>query len=296
MFLSHKNDISINHYHVLKQKEGTQVVVNNLGSYSIQHNICPHQGSRIRLQDGEGLTATCPYHGWQWDEQGNPVSSGTVGHSEGSSFCKNTSKLRFAPAYEWSGFLFSKPIPLDFDISGDYRLEEYRQDIINANTIPVMDLFLDIDHIPVVHPGVYDKIDIPNVEQITWKTWEGGSAQLVVGTPDNNSHWNSFIKNKNLSHYAAWIALYPGTMFEWQPGAVFVMVNQAINDRETVSHVWKYRDYNYPEDNWKINEAVWEEAWAQDKAQAEDLEPGWRLIPYENLDKEKQAFRNFLKL
>jgi phenylpropionate dioxygenase-like ring-hydroxylating dioxygenase large terminal subunit len=296
MFLAYKNDIPNGTFHVLKQKEGTQVVINNNSSFYIQHNICPHQGSKIRLTDGQGLQATCPYHGWTWNENGDPVSSGTVGHSKGSSFCKNTHKLKSKTVYNWNGFLFSKPIPLDIDISGNYKLMEYRQDLIKSSYIPVMDLFLDIDHIPIVHPGVYDKIDIPHVEDITWKTWEGGSAQIVYGDENISSYWKSLVDNKKLSQHAAWIALYPSTMFEWQPGAVFIMVNRPVDDKTTISHVWKYRDCNYSEENWQVNEQVWEEAWQQDKAQAEALEPGWRLIPEENLDLEKKIFRSFLKL
>jgi hypothetical protein len=157
-----------------------------------------------------------------------------------------------------------------------------------------MDLFLDIDHIPIVHPGVYDRIDIPDVEDISWQTWDGGSAQLVVGDPGSNSTWGSTMDGRTLTHSAAWIALYPQTMFEWQPGAVFVMVNELVADDRTISHVFKYRDHNYSHENWLINEGVWEEAWIQDRSQAELLEPGWRTAGESNLDPEKRAYRRWI--
>jgi nitrite reductase/ring-hydroxylating ferredoxin subunit len=294
MFLGHKNDVGSGTYKELAQDRSRSVLINQSGSYLRQDNICPHQGSRIRTGHGRGLRAVCPYHGFSWREDGTPLSSGTVGHSSGSSSCENTQALWTNQVHDWSGFLFSDPLPLDIDISGDYELVEYRQDTISSSPVPVMDLFLDIDHIPVVHPGVYDKIDIPNVEDITWQTWAGGSAQLVAGTPSSYSSWSKHLDGRRLSHYAAWIAVYPYTMFEWQPGAVFVMVNEP-RENNTLSHVFKYRDHSYSEKNWLINEEVWEEAWKQDRQQAELLEPGWRHIAEVNLDTEKQVYRQYLR-
>lgn len=277
MFLGHRNDIITNCWKVLPQFNSTQTLLNDNGQYFLQSNLCPHQGSLIRTGAGNSLTATCPYHGWSWNSKGNPRGSGTVGHSAGSVECKNTAQLTRTPVVEWSGFMFNSnyEIPVDFDISGDYKLEEYRQDIIQANYIPVMDLFLDIDHIPIVHPGVYDLIDIPNVKDITWKSWNGGSMQTVS------------------EGKAIWLALYPGVMFEYQPGAVFVMVNESIDSTTTKSHVFKYRDYSYSYGQWVTNNNVWEMAWKQDREQAERLEPGWRTIPLENLDQEKIKFRQW---
>ena len=276
MFLGHKNELISGEWKVLPQFNDTKVLLNSNGQYMLQDNICPHQGSRIRQGKGTGLPV-CPYHGWSWDGDGNAKGSGTVGHSSGTRQCENTSTLTTAKANEWCGFLFDGPVPVELDISANYQLIEYRQDRINASFVPVMDLFLDIDHIPVVHPKVYDQIDIPNVKDVRWETWDGGSAQIVT------------------SNKALWLALYPGTMFEWQPGAVFVMVNEPTDNNTTISHVFKYRDIDSSDSLWNTNEDVWETAWQQDRAQAEMLEPGWRLVAEHNLDVEKRAFRSWMR-
>lgn len=280
MFLGHQTELQNGQWKVLSQSGSVSTLINDNGTQQLQHNICPHQGSRIRTGTGTGLNAVCPYHAWSWNKDGAPLSSGTVGHSTGSVGCKNTHMLSTTDAFTWSEFLFSKPIPLDFDIAGNYNLVEYRQDHIKANYVPIMDLFLDIDHIPVVHPKLYDIIDVPDVKQIDWDTWDGGSVQYVY--------------DKNNEHGAVWLAMYPYTMLEWQPGAVFIMVNQPVSDTETISHVFKYRDHSYSEEIWNINEQVWETAWQQDRAQSELLEPGWRSSS-SYLDKEKITFRNFIK-
>lgn len=276
MFIAYQNEVKPNDWKVLPQFNNTKTLINKDGTFLLQSNVCPHQGSLIRQLAGTGLSASCPYHGYTWNKEGEPVGSGTVGHSRGTIKCPNESKLATDKVYNWNGFLFSVPVPVDVDLSGNYTLAQYRKDHIKANYVPIMDLFLDIDHIPLVHKGVYNKIDIPDVKDVTWLSWFGGSAQFVQ------------------DQKALWVALYPNVMIEYQPGAMFVMINEIVSDSETISHVYKYKDLNYTDDQWHTNASVWEEAWRQDRHQAELLEPGWRDIPTENYDQEKRNYRGWM--
>lgn len=294
MFLGHKNELQNAQWKVLPQTNNDKTLIYNNQTYQIQDNICPHQGSRLKQGSGSSTNTICPYHAWSWSISGEPLGSGTVGHSRGSELCVNKYHLQTEPAYEWSGFLFDQPIPIELDIAGDYQLVEYRQDFIKASYIAIMDLFLDIDHIPVVHHGLYSTIEIPTVKEISWKNWKGGSIQYVPVTEGSNDEWAKLSSNKQIEYGAIWLAQYPFTQFEWQPGAVFVQVNQPVNESETVSHVFKYKDLNYSDQSWHTNQEVWETAWAQDKAQAEMLEPGWRYSQ-EFLEREKIKFRQYLK-
>ena len=296
MFLSHSSELQPKQWKVLDQSGKVTTLLNDDGEFKLQDNICLHQGSRLREGTGNGLRVVCPYHAWSWSHKGIPIANGTVGHSKGSEKCINDRNLRTELVYDWSGFLFQNSVPLnDVNISGDYELVEYRQDHVNSSYIAIMDLFLDIDHIPVVHPELYSAIDIPNAKDIMWKTWAGGSVQYVSGVDGANPDWaESNLKNPT-EYNALWVAQYPFTQFEWQPGAVFVMVNQPVGEDKTISHVFKYRDRNYSEQNWQLNQQVWETAWAQDRQQAERMEPGWRYHQA-RLDAEKQVFREFLHL
>lgn len=276
MFIAYQTEVKPNSWKVLPRFNNTKTLLNKDGQFLLQSNICPHQGSLIRQRTGTDFAPSCPYHGYTWDQDGNPKGSGTVGHSIGTMKCPNTTALSTEPVYNWNGFLFSVPIPVDVNISGNYRLEQHRKDHIKANYVPIMDLFLDVDHIPLVHKGVYNKIDIPDVKDVKWKSWDGGSAQ--------------FVKEQK----ALWIALYPNVMIEYQPGAVFIMVNESASDTKTISHVYKYRDMNYTDEQWSTNAVVWEQAWEQDRTQAELLEPGWRTIPTENYDQEKRNYRGWM--
>lgn len=295
MFLGHTKEVDAGFWKVLEQSGQTKTLLNDNGTYKLQDNICLHQGSRLRQGQGKGLNVVCPYHAWSWNREGIPIASGTVGHSRGSEKCANTENLTTNSVFEWSGFLFQNPVELeDVDISGNYQLVEYRQDRVKSSFVAIMDLFLDIDHIPVVHPALYAAIDVPTAKEIDWRTWNGGSVQFVHSLEGANPEWAELAAQKKNPYGALWLAQYPYTQFEWQPGAVFVQVNQPTADNETVSHVFKYRDLDYSEQNWKINEEVWETAWAQDRAQAELLEPGWR-IRQDKLEKEKLVFRKFLQ-
>lgn len=294
MFIGHVNELQPGHWKTLAHYNSTKVLINNAGCYQIQNNICPHQGSRIRAGNGVAANPVCPYHGWSWTKDGVPQGNGTVGHSLGTTACTNQHPLTTKPASNWSGFLFDCNIPLDLDISGNYQLVEYRQDHINASYIPIMDLFLDIDHIPLVHPKLYDLIDVPDVKNVSWQTWENGSIQLVTGRNNTSGDIIRESDRRKQPYNAAWLAVYPYTMFEWQPGAVFVMVNEPISSNETVAHVYKYQDLDYESKQWAINSQVWETAWQQDKEQAERLEPGWSTTPTDHLDNEKIRYRNWI--
>lgn len=288
MFLAHKNDIKENCWRVLDQIQRTQVLLNDNGQYRLQSNICHHQGSLLRTGQGRGLASVCPYHGFSWDRNGQPVGVGTVGHANGASPCANDRALLEQPVYEWSGFLFSEPIPSKINVSGNYQLAEYRVDRVRSSSVPIMDLFLDVDHIPLVHKGLYDNIDIPSVSNIRWENWAGGSVQYV---PKEGSTW----VDHDLDYGALWLAQYPGSMFEWQPGAVFITVAEAVDDRNTDVHVFKYQDRNYSDSVWKTNQDIWETAWRQDCEQSQRLEPGWRTVGINHLDPEKQYFRQYLE-
>lgn len=295
MFLGHQNDIKDNHWNVLPQTNNTTTLLNDNGTYKLQDNICHHQGSRLREGTGAGLNVICPYHAWSWDSKGSPLGSGTVGHSRGSEQCVNVHNLNTKPVYNWSGFLFDEMVPLDdVDISGNYKLMEYRRDIVKSNFVPIMDVFLDIDHIPIVHPNLYAAIDVPSAKDIVWKSWAGGSMQYVPVTEKDNSSWAKLAANKKIPYGALWIAQYPHTQFEWQPGAVFIQVSEPRGVDETVCHIFKYRDYNFNDETWEINETIWETAWLQDCQQAAKLEPGWRLRQ-DYLEQEKLNYRTFLE-
>ncbi len=270
MFLNHKNDLKNNSYRPVAQLENKFVITDLL---KLVANVCPHQNSLISLTPGSGVRV-CPYHSWSFDLEGQPLTSGRTEH-----YCKNTTPLDNKEIYEWNNLLFD--VPVDCDLTFDFKsmeLVEQRIDQVRADPKIIMDLFLDVDHIVGVHRGVYDQIGLKNITEVQWKYYDWGSIQLV---PKDNAIG------------AAWIAVYPGTMIEWQPGALFITVAKSTDLGSDV-HVFKYRDANYTSTDWELNESVWETAWAQDRSQAEIIVQ----LPTKHLEESKQHFRkwNLLKI
>lgn len=270
MFLALTQDVPINHV-VPLQQYNNRVSLVNTGTYSLLSNICPHQGSRIAKCKTDNLQ--CPYHGLRFDSTGNGIG--------------NDFFLESWPTYRNQTILFDQHVSCLFPIDTQFMsLTEQRCDIVNATPNVIMDVFLDIDHISVAHAGVYDKIGLTDIE-VTWSTFENGSVQYVP-LPDNIEILQT---DRQYNLGACWMAVYPGTMIEWQPGALFVTLAHSIDEKTSKVQVYKYKDLRYWEEAWALNNSVWEEAWAQDKELAEMIAE----FTSDNLPGLKQHYRNWIQ-
>lgn len=269
MFLAHKNDIAPNTIHPLSQTRNRKFIKNHHGVFQMGSNICPHQGSLLSCKPQQHLQ--CQYHGWTWDQQGAPVNGGSTN-------MQNNTAIKLHPVYEYQGLLFDQTIDIpmmdQLDFS-NFQLMESRMDTVMASGENIMNLFLDVDHIPVVHASVYDEIGIVGAADVEWVYFKNGSMQKV--------------KHHVTGEWAAvWIAVYPGTMIEWQPGAMFITVATTLRDWSTQVAVFKYRDLS--QDNYHKSASIWETAWGQDKQQAEAMVG---TAKFQNLEAAKQHFFNW---
>jgi phenylpropionate dioxygenase-like ring-hydroxylating dioxygenase large terminal subunit len=266
MFLGHITDLNNGQAKSIDVLDNKKILINDNGIYKIGSNICPHQNSRII--SGTRTELRCQYHGWSWNMDGTPKDSGA------STMC-NEQRLHTRLAFEHQGLIFEQG--LDLSMIGDLgfenlRLDEYRVDVVNADPKISMDIFLDVDHIPIVHNGVYDLLGIEGRAEVAWNYADWGNMQTV-----SDEHGKVI---------ARWIAIYPYTMIEWQDHALFV----TRSFDETKMAVWKYKDITDSEENYRINSTMWENAFAQDKAQAEQMV----RFPSTNLEDAKIHYRNWL--
>lgn len=267
MFLALKQDILPNTVVPLPQFDNKLSLVNNDGLYLLD-NVCPHQRSRIAKCATEHLK--CPYHGLEFDIRGNGVG--------------NKFSLQQHKCYENQTIVFDQYVPYHFPIDTSFmKLREQRVDKVNASVDIIMDLFLDIPHIPVAHAGVYDQIGITNIDAISWETFVNGSIQYVP--TQDNAHIIESDRSYNIG--ACWLAVYPGTMIEWQPGAMFITVASGNNN----VHVFKYQDTRYNNHSYQFNEQIWETAWAQDRELAENIVE----LSFDNIDGLKLHHRNWTR-
>lgn len=282
MFLAHKNDIKLNNFILLKQFYDKKILVND-STFKIISNICPHQKSLISSKNGKG-SRVCPYHAWSFDISGNPLGSGTTD-------CKNQFILQNEKVYEWNNLLFSNNYSiehLDFLNLSHLFLKEKRIDLVKTDSKIIMDLFLDVDHISIVHKGLYENIGLSNIRDVKWKFFDNGCLQLVENQYDKNTKfYDTILPEDQIKKYnAVWLALYPSTMIEWQPGSLFITTT--LSNNQVLVH--KYKDERYNDLNWKINEEIWETAWLQDKTQAELIVE----FQHDHLEQSKKHFRKYL--
>ena len=277
MFLAHTSEV--NKTHKVDHLGGDKRLIYDR-DYKLVSNICPHQGAR--LQEA-GQMLLCPYHGWSFKFNGVPVGSGAV---QG---CKNTEHLQNFPVFQNGQFLFDTNVAvpeLAFLNNEFLVLEEHRTDVVGTDSRIIMDVFLDVDHIPVVHAKVYDELGILSNSTVEW-TYGNGWALQAVKTAHHDYH---IPEEKNYGFGAAWLAVYPGTMIEWQPGAFFITEAVRLDEQKSKVYVWKYRDLRYPDSTWSINNSIWETAWAQDKALGENIP----AFGSENLEQAKLLYRQWL--
>ncbi len=289
MFLSHVTDLKNNHWRVYPQLPNWTLTKQN-NEHSLVSNVCLHQGSRLRGEFGQG-ERTCPFHGWKYTIDGQPASSGNT------ITCVNAGPLSKKPVCIEKNFVFDSPVglkELDFINTTNLELVENRIDTVKAHWQQIINLFLDVDHIPVVHPGVYQEISAPNVNELEWYYQENSSIQLVPRIPIENEFNSTLLpEDLNCKYSAAWTTVYPYSMLEWQPGAWFITVCAPVDSNTTKVNVYKHRDTRYSNLNWEINERVWETAWKQDRDQAEQLTT--LDIPRSNLEAQKLHFLDWLE-
>lgn len=270
LFLGHISDIEEGSNKPLKQFGYKKSLTKQNSEPKLLQNVCPHQGSLICSNHSK--KTRCQYHGWEWDNAGNPISAGHTKHV-------NSFKLKVSNLSTFKELMFSMDITIPelekLDLS-QLRLYSERIDKVDADWKNIIDIFLDVDHIPVVHEGVYDRIDITEKSDIDWNYYDWGSVQ-TVWTQDHSEVM------------AIWVTLYPYTTIEWQNGSLFVTNLYPQDDGTTLAQILKYGDSNKQE----INDTIFEEAWVQDMHQASVIVA--KSVNEQYLEEGKLHFRKFLK-
>lgn len=244
MFIAHKNDIPIGTAKALDYFNKHKMVSRTEDKFHLLTNVCPHQNIIINANN-QSDELVCPYHGRRWDLTGKPKDIN----------CTSIHSQPPHPIYEQCGLLFDTPIDFEstFLFSDKYELVTSYNQSVKAHSNIIMDVFLDVDHIPHAHKDVYEQIGLTEKLTVDWVFKDWGSIQLAVD------------KQKVC---AVWIAQYPGTMVEWQPGALFI--TQCIPHTEVVQ-VYQYREKGSTQDAFDINQNIWNTAWRQDVDLAEHI-------------------------
>jgi phenylpropionate dioxygenase-like ring-hydroxylating dioxygenase large terminal subunit len=135
------------------------------GGIAALANVCRHHGSTVATGAGKTRLFTCPYHGWSYDLDGRLQAAPGIPAS--ADFNPAECRLPRLRHEVWQGFLYvnldPEAAPLAPRLEGlaeliaRYRVGDMRsvwreREIWNANWKVLTENFMEVYHVPVVHP------------------------------------------------------------------------------------------------------------------------------------------------
>lgn len=178
---------------------GNELVIyrNSKGAPVVMSDLCVHRGGA--LSDGwtKGDCVVCPYHGWEYDQEGACVR---IPANQDGVPIPRKARVDSYPTQEKYGFIFAflgdlpeeerPPIPEfpEFDMPqytplwGDYWWDvHYTRAVENG---------MDISHTPFVHAGSFGNPDEPQIQEYTVEEVPlGGDAVVYLNPPPARGMW-----------------------------------------------------------------------------------------------------------
>ncbi len=252
---------------------------------------CAHRGARLSQGRVRGNRLICPYHGWEYSDDGSVAL--VPAHS-----MRGPAKARKYDVVSRYGLLW---VELD-DLPGEIpTFQEYEDTsfmkvhcgpyLFNASPFKVVENFLDVSHFPFVHEGLLGSKDDPSIPH--YKVESQGDIivardiKVFQPNPDGsgNGGWESYTY-KILSPYSAYFVKEGD---EKRKFSIFMTVTP-MEERKTM--MWMIIAANYPGDPdemRKFQDTLAE----QDRAIVENLVEGPET--YVSSDATVVAYRKLLK-
>ena len=228
---------------------------NNVKCYS---NICTHRAHLICLDKSNKASLRCRYHGRTFKLDGKMKSM--PGFKEVKNFPTNQDNLINIPTLLWQDFIFIslneginiKPV-LD-DIGS--RLQGYefskltldkkqsKSYIIDSHWALYCENYLEEFHIPFVHKGLSQDINLNNYETILL---ENGVLQTAISSNQKDAiklDSNATDSNKNMYAYYYWI--FPNLMLNFYAWGLSINIIEPLNTQKTRI---KYMTFKFPDIN-----------------------------------------------
>lgn len=218
-------------------------------------NVCTHRAALLAEVPGNQKKLICPYHGRQFDLEGN--FKFMPGFSKAEDFPRDCENLHKMSLEEWGGIYFISPepalsfeewinpvrermafFPMDQLIYDPALSREYT---VKAHWALYCDNYLEGFHIPFVHPGLNQSLDYGKYrdEVFTWGTLQTGiakSGELCFDLPKS-------AKDYGLSIAGYYFWLYPNLMLNFYPWGLSVNIVKPIRpDLSRIEYkifVWK---------------------------------------------------------
>lgn len=213
-------------------------------------DLCLHRGARLSIGKVQGNCLCCPYHGWVYSEEGRCVKIPAHPRVIPPSRAHITPFLSIENyGVVWVSLGTPQGDPFYFpewkDLSvGKTRTGPYR---LNASVPRVLENFLDLAHLPIVHEGILGDLrqaDIPDYH--VQKRPGGGwlATDIRLWQPDPDGSGQPQIVSYTYEIIRPLVARFQKTGNGKKYG-IYASV-QPINPRESVLWMWNFW---YPQDN-----------------------------------------------
>jgi len=218
-------------------------------------NVCTHRAARLCQHPSKQSSIVCPYHGRNFDLAGNFKSM--PGFEETENFPTESDNLKHLHHNCWRGIHFVSPLPdIPFeawikpveDRMAFFPVEQLKPDpilsrdyIVNAHWALYCDNYLEGFHIPFVHPGLNQSLNIAKYrdELFPYGTLQTGMAtkgEMTFDLPEDAPDLGLPIAG-----YYFW--LFPNLMLNFYPWGLSVNIVKPLSlERTLISYkifVWK---------------------------------------------------------
>jgi phenylpropionate dioxygenase-like ring-hydroxylating dioxygenase large terminal subunit len=167
-------------------------------------NACVHRGASLALGTIDRDCIICPYHGWQYQTDGNCLK---IPSNSSAAIIPKQAKMTTYPVqekYGWIWVFLGAGIPDELPImtnfpqieAGNLRSIQGEFDW-NANYERVIENGLDFAHAPFVHAGAFGNPKLPEIGDLAIENYPGGASATVdlAATPPKGL-WKLLVKGE----------------------------------------------------------------------------------------------------
>jgi phenylpropionate dioxygenase-like ring-hydroxylating dioxygenase large terminal subunit len=165
------------------------VVWSDAGKFHAWRDLCVHRGAKLSLGKVVNGCLQCPYHGWTYDVTGSCVRIPAHPEQKPPARAKTT-VYRCREAYGWVWACLSEtpnelPVFPEWDDPGVRRFTMGPY-IMDASGPRIIENFLDLAHLPVVHEGILGMEDRAEIGRYAVEKRPDGvfATEIVVWQPD----------------------------------------------------------------------------------------------------------------
>ena len=271
-FVNHKNLIKhrISPFYFMEGSIDEPYLLINDKDTKILSNICTHRANVLCLNPSDKKAIKCKYHGRSFDLSGR--LNNAPGFENTNNFPTKNDNLIVAPIKIWNDFIFcsiNSPIdinPVFEDINlrlKNYPFNNLEFDKSNSNTYTInahwalyCENYLEGFHVPFIHKGLNNNINIKSYET---EILDHGILQYAKGKSENNV--DSIFDNDIYAYYY-WI--FPNLMLNFYNWGLSMNIIEPLAKNKTRI---KFLSFPFKGNNQPLNNAA-----SLDRVELEDQE------------------------